>query len=122
MRVSWLPPGRATIHFWYPSHCRSLYQRTTSGVIVTTDEIKHVDTRCWTGARDVQPPSGIVRINIVEAAVAANFGRLEQPIRTFGGSLLRQADERYHRDPNGEYQAKSSHMISPRGGSRKLRP
>ena len=51
-------------------------------------QIEYSDSGRGASARNVQPASRLVGINVVEAANTANFDRLQDLIRPCGGGLL----------------------------------
>jgi len=53
-------------------------------------EVVHRDARILAGARDVQPPPGLVRVDIVETTVAADLGGLQHFVRTISGCQHRE--------------------------------
>ena len=61
-------------------------------------------------ARNIQPASSGVGIDVVPAAFSADPGRLEHLVRA---GLLRQPDRRERRDCRRKYQTKLSHSSSP---------
>ena len=69
------------------------------------------DARRHTAARNVKAASVEVRVDVIEAPIAADLDGFQDPIRP-GRRSLSNTDRSQHRDPDA-CEEKSSHMSSP---------